>query len=291
MAEPDIPNSKKPAIPDSDRESSDIACDWIPAFAGMTNVGNECIDTVGNALAIYNANSTGRGNELYYFTQDAFGNELTTSPFNGSLWSSARAAGITEHQTGKWIDLFTGLYFFHARWYDSGVGRFVGRDPVQQIGGMIYSLPGNNPMYWTDVTGLCSSCGGAMSPITPEPPVPGPTPEPVPVPTPRPTPNPNPIPIPVPSPGPKTGNPCKNGPLPYWWWASCHDACEKTRDVYRKMFPGWWCECVDLNLWPGLGLTDIGVHAMMYCCNRTNMQDCCWKNPSWGTFPGTIIPY
>ncbi len=133
IAEPDIPKSNKPVIPDSDRESSDIACEWIPAFAGMTNVNNGSIDAVGNVLAIYNANSTGRGNELYTFTQDAFGNELTTSPFSGTAWSTARTAGITEHQTGKWIDPFTGLYFFHARWYDCGVGRFVGRDPLKPI--------------------------------------------------------------------------------------------------------------------------------------------------------------
>ncbi|MBK7497304.1 MAG: hypothetical protein IPI28_18600 [Candidatus Omnitrophica bacterium] len=113
MAEPDIPNSKKPVIPGSDRESSDIACEWIPAFAGMTNFSNEPCDPVGNVLAIYNANSTGRGNELYYFTQDAFGIELTTSPFSGTAWSTARTNGITEHQTGKWIDPFTGFYFFH----------------------------------------------------------------------------------------------------------------------------------------------------------------------------------
>ena len=160
MAEPDIPNSKKPVIPDSDRESSDIACEWIPAFAGMTNVGNECIVAVGNVLAIYNANSTGRGNELYYFTQDAFGNELTTSPFSGSSWSTARTVGITEHQTGKWIDPFTGLYYFHARWYDSGVGRFVGRDPAKvqtMIGGTPYEYCLSRPTGLVDISGAYAS--------------------------------------------------------------------------------------------------------------------------------------
>ena len=197
IAEPDIPNSKKPVIPDSDRESSDIACELIPAFAGMTNVGNECIDAVGNVLALYNANSSGRGNELYYFTQDAFGNELTTSPFSGTAWSTARTIGITEHQTGKWIDPFTGLYFFHARWYDSGVGRFVGRDSRREEGASIYSIPGSNPMSFPDPSGKCYRCSGDESPsntITPCPDPdqhPQPTPVPAPVPPPRPMPWPN----------------------------------------------------------------------------------------------------
>ncbi|MBE7487017.1 hypothetical protein HS121_02000 [bacterium] len=92
----------------------------------MTNFSNEPCDPVGNVLAIYNANSTGRGNELYYFTQDAFGIELTTSPSPEPFGPPARTAGITVSQAGKWIDPFTGLYFFHARWYDPLVGRFVG---------------------------------------------------------------------------------------------------------------------------------------------------------------------
>ena len=54
-----------------------------------TNDYTYTYDAVGNVVAVYNANSTGRGNELYYFTQDAFGNELTTSPFSGTVWSTA----------------------------------------------------------------------------------------------------------------------------------------------------------------------------------------------------------
>ena len=54
-----------------------------------TNDYTYTYDAVGNVVAVYNANSTGRGNELYYFTQDAFGNELTTSPVSGTVWSTA----------------------------------------------------------------------------------------------------------------------------------------------------------------------------------------------------------
>ncbi len=60
-----------------------------------TNDYTYTYDAVGNVLAVYNANVTNRSNELYYFTQDAFGNELTTSPFSGTAWTSARTAGFT----------------------------------------------------------------------------------------------------------------------------------------------------------------------------------------------------
>ncbi|MCG3196563.1 MAG: hypothetical protein GHCLOJNM_01039 [bacterium] len=91
------------------------------------------------------------GEEVYWFSQDAFGNELSISPFAGTSWQTARNAGITEHQTGKWIDPFTGLYYFQARWLDAGVGRFVGRDPIgfQEE----YVLTHNMPTRFVDVDG------------------------------------------------------------------------------------------------------------------------------------------
>ncbi|MCK6496536.1 hypothetical protein L6Q85_09795 [bacterium] len=133
------------------------------ATPDSTNDYTYTYDAVGNVLAIYNANSTGRGNELYYFTQDAFGIELTTSPFSGTAWSTARTAGITEHQTGKWIDPFTGLYYIHARWYDPLVGRFVGRDSISYNTSLLkyqwrdivsYSYCRNDPLEYVDIDGF-----------------------------------------------------------------------------------------------------------------------------------------
>jgi len=120
-------------------------------------------DRVGNVVFVYEGGES--GDEAFYFTQDAFGNELALGSFYtaGYTWSEARAVGVTEHQTGKWLDPFTGMYYFYARWYDSEVGRFVGRDrrePYilardvvalwQQAG---YSFNRNNPMLFFDSDG------------------------------------------------------------------------------------------------------------------------------------------
>ena len=99
------------------------------------SAGNRCVsngytvytygyDAVGNVAVVY----TGGGDEAFFFAQDAFGNELDIDAFASSDWVDARDDGVGEHQTGKWVDPFTGQYYFHARWYDSVVGRFTGRD-------------------------------------------------------------------------------------------------------------------------------------------------------------------
>jgi len=153
--------------------------------------GNRCVsngytvytygyDAVGNVVLVF----TGGGDEAFFFAQDAFGNELDIAAFASSDWVDARDDGVGEHQTGKWVDPFTGQYYFHARWYDSVVGRFMGRDPQQEVGGAVYCLSFGNPLLWVDPSGNCTYC----TPIPPPPsPVPAPTPRP-PQPIPQPTP-------------------------------------------------------------------------------------------------------
>jgi len=143
-------------------------------------------DALGNVQVVYKASGT-VGQEAYFFTQDAFGNELSgdanipasnrTNLLGGVTWATARTAGITEHQTGKIQSAFSGLQYFWARWYDPLVGRFVGRDPVAEVGGNIYGMAENNPMRYADPSGTCVSCGGGSTQEndpTPAPPKPSP---------------------------------------------------------------------------------------------------------------------
>jgi len=123
--------------------------------------GNRCVsngytvytfgyDAVGNVAVVF----TGGGDEAFFFAQDAFGNELDIAAFASSDWVDARDDGVGEHQTGKWVDPFTGQYYFHARWYDSVVGRFTGRDPVNWQSEH-YLFVANSPTTFIDPAGQC----------------------------------------------------------------------------------------------------------------------------------------
>jgi RHS repeat-associated protein len=110
-------------------------------------------DRVGNLVYVYEGGDSGE--EAFHFAQDAFGNEIDIATFGNDDWTTTTAAtyGITEHQTGKWTDSFSGLYYFQARWYDSVVGRFVSRDPIPQVGGDAYALATNDPLGNADPDG------------------------------------------------------------------------------------------------------------------------------------------
>ncbi|GAB4001177.1 hypothetical protein GCM10029992_35840 [Glycomyces albus] len=84
-----------------------------------------------------------------YRRYDPFGNKRGTSVRE---WTSTQSG----YHTG--VEDPTGLISMGARFYDPAVGRFISRDPVidfrssQQPNGYIYA--GNNPMTWTDSSGL-----------------------------------------------------------------------------------------------------------------------------------------
>jgi RHS repeat-associated protein len=106
-------------------------------------------DALGQLYQVLDSN----GVEVYHFAQDAFGNELAVGTFSGDTWSTVWTYGITEHQTGKWVDPFTGFYFFHARWFEPSVGRFLAIDPRREAGNSFYSFCRNCPTQFVDTDG------------------------------------------------------------------------------------------------------------------------------------------
>lgn len=80
------------------------------------------------------------------YDYDAFGNRTTLS---GSVDSTFGFTGLPEHsRSGLWLALY--------RPYDSGTGRWLGRDPIGELGGInLYGYVANDPLNGSDVLGLC----------------------------------------------------------------------------------------------------------------------------------------
>jgi RHS repeat-associated protein len=89
------------------------------------------------------------------YTYDSFGNLLASS---GSLVNSFR-------YTGREFDPETSLYYYRARYYDQGSGRFLSEDPIRFKGGLdFYSYASNNPVRSKDPYGLWTiNLGGTGS--------------------------------------------------------------------------------------------------------------------------------
>ncbi|NPU99719.1 MAG: RHS repeat-associated core domain-containing protein [Candidatus Omnitrophica bacterium] len=98
-------------------------------------------DEVGNVILITDKN----GGLIKHFEQDAWGNDL-----NGTF---ATTQNIRQHQTGKYLDETTGLYFFGARWYDPAIGRFISVSPLMP-NEEEYAFCGNDPVNRYDGDGL-----------------------------------------------------------------------------------------------------------------------------------------
>jgi len=65
---------------------------------------------------------------------------------------------------GQSLDTETGLHYNRFRYYDSDVGMFISRDPIELLGGFNVFAYAPNPVMWIDPWGLnpCNSASGKL---------------------------------------------------------------------------------------------------------------------------------
>ncbi|OHB45977.1 MAG: hypothetical protein A2Y13_00955 [Planctomycetes bacterium GWC2_45_44] len=106
-------------------------------------------DGLGSVVAL--SNNDGEIVETYSY--DVFGT-ATIRDASGSVISVSSVANSYMF-TGREYDSETGNYCYRARYYKPSIGRFLQTDPIGYSDGMnIYAYCGNNPIMFTDATGL-----------------------------------------------------------------------------------------------------------------------------------------
>ena len=79
-------------------------------------------------------------------------------PFGEQLRADAPDSVVADQPfrfSTKYTDSETGLVYYGQRYYDAGKGRFVGRDPIEEQGGLnLYGFCGNNGVNRWDYLGM-----------------------------------------------------------------------------------------------------------------------------------------
>ena len=113
-----------------------------------------------NALWSVEAITNSAGTPVERYTYDAYGLVTVTNgtftPVPPNAWGTPHSAiGNPWMFTGRELDEETGLYFYRARYYDTGKGRFLQRDPLEYIDGTnTYEYVKDRPTFATDPSGL-----------------------------------------------------------------------------------------------------------------------------------------
>jgi len=88
-----------------------------------------------------------------YYRYDPYGEFFT---YDGAGNFAYNVFAATQHlYTGQRWDLNTGLYYYHARYYDPRIAQFVTTDPVREYMNP-YAYVMWNPLKFTDPTGMFS---------------------------------------------------------------------------------------------------------------------------------------
>ena len=117
--------------------------DYLPTYDGN-----------GNILALIDAEDTGGPVIAAAYEYDPYGNLLRSS----GTYAKANPIRFST----KYTDDETGLVYYGRRYYDPHNGRFLGRDPISEAGGLnLYAFVLNNPINAWDYLGMNPNIGRA----------------------------------------------------------------------------------------------------------------------------------
>ena len=130
--------------------------DLSGTLQGAGGVGGLLSVVSGPSSAAYYAAYDGNGNITEYLDEN--GETVAHreyDPFGGTIVSTGDKKNDFEYWfSTKYTDEETGLLYFGFRFYSPQIGRWLSRDPVDEVGGVnLYTLVQNAPLYTVDVFG------------------------------------------------------------------------------------------------------------------------------------------
>jgi RHS repeat-associated protein len=136
--------------------------DYLPGQSTSNRQLAPWYDGNGNILG-WVENELAQVQPLHRLEYDAFGRLLVDDPVRVALTKKQSDLGAAEAWldrpafgfSTKYEDWETGLLYYGHRYYAPEVGRWVGRDPIEERGGLnLYGMVGNDAVNSIDVLGL-----------------------------------------------------------------------------------------------------------------------------------------